>query len=81
MHTIYLLHVILLKGIASLEMLLSNDPPLGTWSIKAIYNDTKEYINTFSVEEYGKITIYLHNLNYRTLALYSYRLLVAFNTS
>lgn len=55
-------------------MLLSNDPPLGTWSIKAIYNDTKEYINTFSVEEYGKITIYLHNLNYRTLALYSYRL-------
>lgn len=40
------------QGIASLEMLLSNDPPLGTWSIKAIYNDTKEYINTFSVEEY-----------------------------
>ncbi|XP_061179924.1 alpha-2-macroglobulin-like [Saccostrea echinata] len=40
------------KGIASLEMLLSDDPPLGTWMIKAIYNDNKEYTNTFSVEEY-----------------------------
>eukprot|EP00105_Crassostrea_gigas_P026706 XP_011447751.1 PREDICTED: pregnancy zone protein [Crassostrea gigas] len=44
-------------GIASLEMVLSNDPPLGTWSIKAIYNDSKEYSNTFSVEEYGNMTI------------------------
>lgn len=44
-------------GIASLEMLLSNDPPLGTWSIKVIYNDSKAYTNTFSVEEYGIITI------------------------
>lgn len=45
------------QGIASLEMVLSNDPPLGTWSIKAIYNDSKEYSNTFSVEEYGNMTI------------------------
>nr|XP_034308643.1 pregnancy zone protein isoform X4 [Crassostrea gigas] len=40
------------QGIASLEMLLSNDPPQGNWVIKAIYNDSKEYSNTFSVEEY-----------------------------
>ncbi|XP_062569978.1 alpha-1-inhibitor 3-like, partial [Saccostrea cucullata] len=40
------------KGIATLEMLLSEDPPLGTWMIKAVYNDNKEYTNTFSVEEY-----------------------------
>lgn len=45
------------QGIASLEMVLSNDPPLGAWSIKAIYNDSKEYSNTFSVEEYGNMTI------------------------
>lgn len=45
------------QGIASLEMVLSKDPPLGTWSIKAIYNDSKEYSNTFSVEEYGNMTI------------------------
>lgn len=45
------------QGIASLEMVLSNDPPLGTWSIKSIYNDSKEYSNTFSVEEYGNMTI------------------------
>lgn len=45
------------QGIASLEMVLSNDPPLGTWSIKAIYSDSKEYSNTFSVEEYGNMTI------------------------
>lgn len=45
------------QGIASLEMVLSNDTPLGTWSIKAIYNDSKEYSNTFSVEEYGNMTI------------------------
>lgn len=45
------------QGIASLEMVLSNDPPLGTWSIKAIYNDSKEYSNTFSVEEYGNDNI------------------------
>lgn len=45
------------QGIASLEMVLSNDPPLGTWSIKAINNDSKEYSNTFSVEEYGNMTI------------------------
>ena len=41
------------SGIASLELLLSEDPPLGTWIIKAIYRDNKEYSNTFDVKEYG----------------------------
>lgn len=60
-------------------MLLSNDPPQGNWVIKAIYNDSKEYSNTFSVEEYGNITTYLHKN--QILGLYSYHSLVVFITS
>lgn len=40
-------------GLASFELQLASEPPLGTWKIKLRTSD-QEQTQTFEIEEYGK---------------------------
>ncbi len=44
----------LILGVVSKELVLSDEPPLGSWTIAVKTNNDNEETKSFKVEKYGK---------------------------